>query len=495
MKKTFLFYALALCYFPTIFANITPLIKQGLAVSITPNNSYIRASDFDAGSFIEGTNCTMPIIFSFDANGTELTKEITACVGTRIIYIYMTNPCDPTDQAKVVTYLDVQNNLLLPNIPSCPDPTDAICADEPAVIVKPNNPAYPMVMAMQGIAVTPAAKQSTFLLNWNQNLNVGSNPNGGVITDKHIQINPSLDPKNNPIPTTWQNTIIVDACCEGIKDFAMWAKNTSDKSNYVTTYLDIQTPALDNPNQPIVYAYQGLATRYLKNKTMNIPAKVWNFGSYSPTNSALTFSYFDNDLNLKVDSAKLYEVKFAVKDATGNKNSTGTYLDVQKETLIMGATNLKSINTVSTYTMTENDKNYEWYLDNKLVASKVSTYITPFALDTGTHHLKVLKKSNNICVDRADLKIKVINYVATQEQEAIEMDIFPNPVKDYLNIRSNINDTYTIEISDIMGRILTVLEMSNSITQLDLSSLMPSIYTLKFRKKNEIIKVEKIVKE
>jgi len=75
------------------------------------------------------------------------------------------------------------------------------------------------------------------------------------------------------------------------------------------------------------------------------------------------------------------------------------------------------------------------------------------------------------------------------------MNIFPNPVKDYLNIRSNVNDTYTIEISDIMGRVLTILEMNNLTTQIDLSSLIPSIYTLKFRKKNEIIKVEKIIKE
>ena len=155
MKKTrhfLLFFAFALSPFVSTFANIVPLIKQGIAIGITPNPSYVRAADFDAGSFIDGATCTMPLIFSFDANGSELTKEFSGCTGIRMVDIYITNGCNPIEQAKVRTYIEVQNNLNLPNIPFCPDASvtaGVICLDDPAPISNPNAVIYPMPVMIE----------------------------------------------------------------------------------------------------------------------------------------------------------------------------------------------------------------------------------------------------------------------------------------------------------------------------------------------------------
>jgi Secretion system C-terminal sorting domain len=494
MKKfTLSLICLTFVFSQTALGNIIPLIKQGLAVGITPNPSVIKASDFDAGSFIEGGGCNKAIIFSFDANGQELTKDLMSCVGIKFVDIYMTNACDPNDQAKVSTYLEVQNNLLLPNLTLCP--SDGFqCSEDSIVLTKPTTPVFPMPLVMNGIAVTPAENKGTCILNWDNNVNSGSQPNSGSITDKHIHVGGQPLPSIKNLPSKWEKSIDLNACCAGLQTIDVWAKNSAGNSNFVNSYFDMQKPAVNNPKQPVVYTYQGIATRYVSSKNLIIPAKIWNFGSYSPINSPLTFSYANGSISLKVDTTGLVIIDLVAKDSVGNKNSVGTYLDVQTETLMKGAKELKINSTVSTYTMTDSKAKCDWYLDSKLVASAANTYQTPANMSEGKHKLKALRIDNKVCSAKSILEIKVLKSVATEDAQNHEVAIYPNPISTHLFIETNTFGDYTVEISDLTGRTIQREKTNGTLTTVDCSALAPSIYFVKLLKDDKVVRVEKFVK-
>ena len=478
-----------LCHF-SAFSNIIPVIKSGLAVNMTPNSNFIRAADFDAGSFVEGGSCATPLIISFDANGLVLQKDIrTTCAGAQFVYIYLTNACDPSDQAKVRTFLDVQNNAKLPNVSVCGD--GVIFNTLATLTPEPNAPIFPMSVASNGIAVSYAVIKNPFLLKWNENVNAGSQAGAGTITDKHVIVSP---PANNPIPLVWKSEILVTCACIGPKIITLWSKNSFGNASFVTTFMDVQVPPSDNTNLPIAYAYNGLATRLIPNQPFNIPASVWDKGSYSPINSPLTFSMSNGDLNYKVAVYGPESIKLLVKDAQNNKNIVGTYLDIQKETLMKGAFSLPSSNTVATYNMTDVSRTYNWQLDGKMVGTNINTYKTPSNLTVGKHILKATFGTTPQSYDETEIIITVVGSVSTAEQKAAEVLIYPNPIVDYLQIQTNQDGSCVAEFSDIMGRVVQQNIINGTTSQLDCTELQSGVYTLKLSKGKEIIAVKKVIK-
>ncbi len=456
---------------------------------MTPNSSFIRAADFDAGSFVEGAACAVPIIFSFDANGLVLQKDIRTCTGAQRVHIYLTNACDPTDQAKVETYLEVQNNNFLPNIPPCGD--NALFNSLATLNPDPNAKIFPMSLVSHGIAVAFASSQSPYLLKWNEHLNAGAQANSGTITDKHVQLGSAI---TNPIPTVWKSELPVTSCCAEPYTIALWTKNSLGNVSFVESYTDVQKPPSDNPNQPVFYAYNGLSTRFIPNQPFNIPVSVWNKGSYSPINSPLSFSHLNGDLSFKVSSINVKPIDLLVKDAQNNENALGTYLEVSPETLIKGAFKLSSTNTVSSYTMTDLSRTYEWQLDGKLVASSTNTYKTPPNLSVGKHTLKV-KGALGLVFDETEITITVANSVNTEEQNDTDILVFPNPIVDYLEIQTNSSHEYLAEFSDITGRIVLQTVINNPFSQLDCTGLRTGIYLLKLSTDKAVLFVKKIVKQ
>ncbi len=477
-----------------LYANVIPMIKQGLAVSLTPNASYIRASDFDAGSFVEGNACGKPPILSFDANAKVLTMPINKCKGINIVFIYITNACDSTDQAKVNTYIELQDNLLL-DVSPCP-PVFSTCEQDDSLLPTNSNKIYPMLVAMQGIAFCPPDMQGDFFLKWDSHFNSGSKANEGDMTKKHIEIPPLTSTSSIP-PTNWSNSALVKCQdCNGLRLIEIWGENTPKNINFVITYVDIQTPLSNNANQPAVALYQGVATRKAFDKKLTLPAKAFNAGSYSPINSPLTFKFDDNTINKEIAVPTLQQIIIVAKDFVGNKNLAKTYIDVQTETLIKGAFSLEASNTVSTYTATEPNINFTWFLDNEQVAENIDTYQTPANLSVGVHRLiMLLKDQGGKCSDKAVLDITVRQSVATTplpNKETIR--VYPNPVTDFLTIESTIEGDYSVEITDAVGRLLRKTTFTNTSKTIDCSDLLPNLYFVKVLKGAELLRIEKIVR-
>ena len=80
--------------------------------------------------------------------------------------------------------------------------------------------------------------------------------------------------------------------------------------------------------------------------------------------------------------------------------------------------------------------------------------------------------------------------------------MYPNPVKDQLNIRfnSNLREKYTVQLSDIRGRLIQeqniVATQGNTAMKIDVDKLNPQLYIIKIiNGNNEVICTEKFIKE
>lgn len=79
------------------------------------------------------------------------------------------------------------------------------------------------------------------------------------------------------------------------------------------------------------------------------------------------------------------------------------------------------------------------------------------------------------------------------ENQVENIRIFPNPVIDFLSIRTT-SDINEIEIISILGQQILSIKVYQKITTLDLSILQNGVYFLKF-KGNDEVKTVKIIKK
>lgn len=89
-------------------------------------------------------------------------------------------------------------------------------------------------------------------------------------------------------------------------------------------------------------------------------------------------------------------------------------------------------------------------------------------------------------------KFELKSIVGTKELAGIEMNIYPNPANNYINILSDGNGR--IELFDFQGRMLITENVFNSNHTIDISSLINGIYTVKYYNENGI-SVKKLIKE
>ncbi len=74
--------------------------------------------------------------------------------------------------------------------------------------------------------------------------------------------------------------------------------------------------------------------------------------------------------------------------------------------------------------------------------------------------------------------------------EDSELTIFPNPADNYFTVRAN--DLYKISVYDLTGKCVLETEMQNMQQTIDISSLIPGIYSIVFRNNTNVI-VKKII--
>jgi hypothetical protein len=122
----------------------------------------------------------------------------------------------------------------------------------------------------------------------------------------------------------------------------------------------------------------------------------------------------------------------------------------------------------------------EWIELNDGFVTDPNFFETPYCLAHDDEYVYVGTKLNLRRLKLSSLPTSVENNVASQET------IYPNPVSDIINIKSN-QTTNTIEIFDALGNLLIESKIED---QIDVSSLQPGVYFLKTE--NEVHKFIKL---
>jgi hypothetical protein len=92
--------------------------------------------------------------------------------------------------------------------------------------------------------------------------------------------------------------------------------------------------------------------------------------------------------------------------------------------------------------------------------------------------------------------IEIFKFVSILDYENIEINIYPNPIIDYLNIEiSNSNlKQYNISLFDLNGKLISEMNNISLINKINFSNYNQNIYFLKIFRNNENIKTIKIIK-
>jgi hypothetical protein len=125
----------------------------------------------------------------------------------------------------------------------------------------------------------------------------------------------------------------------------------------------------------------------------------------------------------------------------------------------------------------------------QLAFSFVHPRITYIVKQTGTYFIAVLGP-----IGPYGISVSASN-VATfiPDQTPLQIKVYPNPVTDYIMIELPFEGPYTIEVSQLDGRLSYYTQMVGCSYRLDLSSLQKGIYTLTIKSK-EFKHTEKIIK-
>jgi len=73
------------------------------------------------------------------------------------------------------------------------------------------------------------------------------------------------------------------------------------------------------------------------------------------------------------------------------------------------------------------------------------------------------------------------------------ISLFPNPAGDYLYIRSGLNPVYTVMITDLTGKVVSVLTITESDSSVDVRNLSNGIYLLQILKDGHVMRTEKFI--
>lgn len=90
------------------------------------------------------------------------------------------------------------------------------------------------------------------------------------------------------------------------------------------------------------------------------------------------------------------------------------------------------------------------------------------------------------------------NPTSTDELENMDIDVYPNPANDVLNvyIKGNIANTNNIigNVLNSEGKMVSISNLNKEVNNLDISSLTSGIYTLQVMNQNQVIFVKKFIK-
>ena len=84
-----------------------------------------------------------------------------------------------------------------------------------------------------------------------------------------------------------------------------------------------------------------------------------------------------------------------------------------------------------------------------------------------------------------------------EEVSGQDIEIYPNPTSDILNLRLKTNTNSRIELYNLQGELINSwkVESNNSNLQLDISQLEVGVYVLRVIENGDVVLTEKILKE
>lgn len=136
---------------------------------------------------------------------------------------------------------------------------------------------------------------------------------------------------------------------------------------------------------------------------------------------------------------------------------------------------------------------YQWYKDGVAIANQTGNTLTINSVqktDEGSYYVVV---SNATCSATSDtVKLTLANMGTVDPDQAEEFLLYPNPVKDVLNIKTA-KPADRIEIYDMTGRLVNAQVLSSQ--SISVAKLQSGVYVVKILYKNETVNAQKIIKE
>ena len=207
----------------------------------------------------------------------------------------------------------------------------------------------------------------------------------------------------------------------------------------------------------------------------SIVSRVWNFGDG-------TQSTIKNPIKIYTKSGQ-YTIKLLTITDNGCIDSASISVNILKSPsagkVVGQATNLL-LNTPYNYIVNQQlNHNYEWIVDNGVIASGQSTNSLSVQWFTnGQGSLKCILTNSDNCTDTAVLNVNV-GPTGINDIKNANIKIYPNPTNNIINIEGlNKNENNTILIFDVQGK-LVITKTINEKGTIDLSELNKGVYVIK----------------
>ena len=116
-------------------------------------------------------------------------------------------------------------------------------------------------------------------------------------------------------------------------------------------------------------------------------------------------------------------------------------------------------------------ENYQWYENDNLLANETKQTIKP---KDGVNY-RVEVEDKNGCKFSSS-QFSTDSYLAITNKKGFEAVLYPNPMENYLWIDTQIKEKFTLNMYNINGALVLTSQISQDISQINVSSLKPGLY-------------------